>query len=118
MGSEMCIRDRADTESHSVRMIDLKTGKLELIAGDGKKGDGSGGEEPEKVPNGPFARGICGQGRCYLYRRYQYPQDSGDPSLRNFLFLRTVEQDLGGRQILAVDKSLLRIFKRVTLGKH
>jgi DNA-binding beta-propeller fold protein YncE len=26
----------ADTESHSVRMIDLKTGKLELIAGDGK----------------------------------------------------------------------------------
>ena len=33
----------ADTESHTVRMIDLKTGKMELLAGDGKKGDG-----PEK----------------------------------------------------------------------
>ena len=29
----------ADTESHSVRMIDRKSGTLELIAGDGKKGD-------------------------------------------------------------------------------
>ena len=38
----------ADTESHSVRMIDLKTGKLELIAGDGKKGDGPEGKNPKK----------------------------------------------------------------------
>ena len=30
----------ADTESHTVRMINRKTGRLELIAGDGKKGDG------------------------------------------------------------------------------
>lgn len=30
----------ADTESHSVRMIDLKTGNLELIVGDGIRGDG------------------------------------------------------------------------------
>ena len=30
----------ADTESHSVRMIDVKRGVLELIAGDGKKGPG------------------------------------------------------------------------------
>lgn len=30
----------ADTESHSVRMIDAKTGNLELMAGTGKKGDG------------------------------------------------------------------------------
>ena len=28
----------ADTESHTVRMINTKTGKLELIAGDGKRG--------------------------------------------------------------------------------
>jgi streptogramin lyase len=34
----------ADTESHSVRMIDAKTGKLELIAGTGKKGDGADGD--------------------------------------------------------------------------
>ncbi len=30
----------ADTESHSVRMIDAKTGNLELIVGTGEKGDG------------------------------------------------------------------------------
>lgn len=34
----------ADTESHSVRMIDAKTGNLELIAGTGKKGDGPDGD--------------------------------------------------------------------------
>jgi len=33
----------ADTESHSVRMINRKTGILELIAGDGKKGNGPEG---------------------------------------------------------------------------
>jgi len=34
----------ADTESHSVRMIDAKTGNLELIAGTGEPGDGVGGD--------------------------------------------------------------------------
>ena len=34
----------ADTESHSVRMIERQTGRLELIAGDGKKGDGPEGD--------------------------------------------------------------------------
>jgi streptogramin lyase len=34
----------ADTESHSIRMIDLKTGLLQLIAGTGKKGDGPEGD--------------------------------------------------------------------------
>ena len=38
----------ADTESHSVRMIDRATGKLELIAGDGKAGDGPEGGDPRK----------------------------------------------------------------------
>jgi streptogramin lyase len=33
----------ADTESHSVRMIDLRRGTLELIAGTGEKGDGPEG---------------------------------------------------------------------------
>jgi streptogramin lyase len=37
----------ADTESHSVRMINLKTGTLELIAGTGQRGDG-----PEGAPLG------------------------------------------------------------------
>lgn len=48
----------ADTESHSVRMIDLKTGKLELIAGTGEKGDGPGEGDPLKCkmarPHGVF----------------------------------------------------------------
>lgn len=34
----------ADTESHSVRMVDAKTGNLELIAGTGEKGDGPDGD--------------------------------------------------------------------------
>jgi len=34
----------ADCESHSIRMIDVQTGKIELIAGTGKKGDGADGD--------------------------------------------------------------------------
>ena len=34
----------ADTESHTVRAIDAKTGRLELIAGTGEKGDGPDGD--------------------------------------------------------------------------
>lgn len=37
----------ADTESHSIRMLNIKTGKLELIAGTGQRGDG---------PDGPALR--------------------------------------------------------------
>lgn len=33
----------ADTESHSVRMVDASTGRIELIAGTGAKGDGPDG---------------------------------------------------------------------------
>jgi streptogramin lyase len=32
----------ADTESHSIRMIDVKKGTIELVAGTGQKGDGGG----------------------------------------------------------------------------
>lgn len=34
----------ADTESHSIRMIDLKQGTVELIAGTGERGDGPDGD--------------------------------------------------------------------------
>lgn len=34
----------ADTESHSVRMIDARTGNIELIAGTGEKGNGGDGD--------------------------------------------------------------------------
>jgi len=33
-----------DTESHTIRMIDTSTGKLELVVGTGKKGDGPDGD--------------------------------------------------------------------------
>ena len=36
----------ADTESHSVRVIDVSRGTLELIAGTGQKGEGPDGEAP------------------------------------------------------------------------
>ena len=34
----------ADTESHTVRMVDMRTGNIELILGTGVKGDGSDGD--------------------------------------------------------------------------
>ena len=34
----------ADTESHSIRMIDIRKGTLELIAGTGERGDGKDGD--------------------------------------------------------------------------
>jgi streptogramin lyase len=34
----------ADTESHSIRMIDVKRGTLELVAGTGERGDGPDGD--------------------------------------------------------------------------
>lgn len=56
----------ADTESHSIRMIDLKKGTLELIAGTGKKGDG-----PESDPLGckmgrPHGVFVDGDGKIYV----------------------------------------------------
>ena len=47
----------ADTESHSIRMIDQKTGRMELIAGTGKRGDGPDGDPlacPMARPHGVF----------------------------------------------------------------
>ena len=74
----------ADTESHSVRMIDLKTGKLELIAGDGKKGDGPEGKNPKKCRMDRLHGVFVDKRWCHLYRRYQYPPNTGSPSLRKF----------------------------------
>jgi DNA-binding beta-propeller fold protein YncE len=56
----------ADTESHSIRMIDTKSGNLELVAGTGAKGDGPDGE-PTKCqlarPHGVF---VDGEGAIYI----------------------------------------------------
>ncbi len=48
----------ADTESHSVRRIDARTGRLELIAGTGQKGNGGDGDPLHcelNRPHGIFA---------------------------------------------------------------
>ena len=34
----------ADTESHTVRMVEAATGNLKLVAGTGEKGDGADGD--------------------------------------------------------------------------
>ena len=48
----------ADTESHSIRYIDVKKGTLEVLVGDGTKGDGPDGGDPLKCqlarPHGVF----------------------------------------------------------------
>lgn len=48
----------ADTESHSIRYIDIKKGTVEVLVGNGKKGDGPNGDEPLKCqlnrPHGVF----------------------------------------------------------------
>lgn len=47
----------ADTESHSIRMIDVKKGTLELLAGNGSRGDGPDGDAlacPMNRPHGVF----------------------------------------------------------------
>jgi streptogramin lyase len=50
----------ADTESHSIRYVDPKKGTVELLVGDGKKGDGKDGDPLAcelSRPHGVFADG-------------------------------------------------------------
>jgi hypothetical protein len=43
----------ADTESHSIRVVELRAGQLELIAGTGSKGDGPDGDALRCAMNRP-----------------------------------------------------------------
>ena len=49
----------ADTESHSIRYLDVKKGTVEVLVGNGQKGDGPDGNDPLKCqlsrPHGVFA---------------------------------------------------------------
>jgi streptogramin lyase len=56
----------ADTESHSIRMIDLRTGKLELIAGTGQKGDGPEGDPLGCAMNRPHGVFADADGAIYV----------------------------------------------------
>ncbi|MBC7365371.1 MAG: hypothetical protein H7343_00950 [Undibacterium sp.] len=48
----------ADTESHSIRYLDVKKGTIEVLVGNGQKGDGPDGDDPLKCqlarPHGVF----------------------------------------------------------------
>ena len=56
----------ADTESHSVRMIDAKTGNLELIAGTGLKGDGPDGDPLKCAMTRPHGIFVDADGAVYI----------------------------------------------------
>ena len=56
----------ADTESHCVRMINRQTGRLELLAGDGKKGDGHEGNNPLRCRMDRL-HGIFVDAQCAIY---------------------------------------------------
>ncbi|MEO7600434.1 MAG: hypothetical protein ABIV50_15995 [Opitutus sp.] len=56
----------ADTESHSIRMIDHATGNLELIAGTGSKGDGPDGDPLSCAMNRPHGLYVDTDGSVFV----------------------------------------------------
>ncbi len=57
----------ADTESHSIRYLDIKKGTIEVLVGNGKKGDGPDGDDPLKCQlNRPHGVFIDKDGAIYI----------------------------------------------------
>ena len=56
----------ADTESHSIRMIDVKRGTLELIAGNGERGDGPDGDALQCRMNRPHGVFVDADGSVFV----------------------------------------------------
>ena len=80
----------ADTESHSVRMINHETGRLELMAGTGQKGDGPDGDPLRCAMNrlhGIFidADGsvVIGDSEAHRLRKLRFNQSQKAPSHLN-----------------------------------
>ena len=65
----------ADTESHTIRRIDLKTGIITTVVGAGERGDGPDGPASQ-LPPGPAARHLREQGWYGLCRRQRIAPDS------------------------------------------
>ena len=55
-----------DTESHTVRMINAATGRIELIAGTGAKGDGPDGEPLKCAMNRPHGVFVDADGSVFI----------------------------------------------------
>ncbi len=56
----------ADCESHSIRMVDARTGKLELIAGNGVKGNGPDGDPIQCQMARPHGVFVDADGAVYI----------------------------------------------------
>jgi streptogramin lyase len=56
----------ADTESHSVRRIDVKTGVIDLVAGTGKKGDGPDGDPRNCALSRPHGIFVDADGAVFI----------------------------------------------------
>lgn len=56
----------ADTESHSIRMIDLKTGTIDVVAGTGQKGDGPDGDPLKCKLSRPHGVFVDADGTIYV----------------------------------------------------
>jgi streptogramin lyase len=56
----------ADTESHSVRRIDAKTGMIDLVAGTGKKGDGPDGDPRNCALSRPHGIFVDADGAVFI----------------------------------------------------
>ena len=56
----------ADCESHSIRMIDIKRGTVELIAGTGKRGDGPEGDPLGCAMSRPHGIFVDTDGAVYI----------------------------------------------------
>jgi streptogramin lyase len=56
----------ADTESHTVRRVDAKTGVIEVLAGNGTKGDGPNGESVACALNRPHGVFVDADGSIFI----------------------------------------------------
>lgn len=56
----------ADTESHSIRRIDVKTGTIDVVAGTGSKGDGPDGDPLRCAMNRPHGVFVDADGTVFI----------------------------------------------------
>jgi sugar lactone lactonase YvrE len=63
LGSDVYL---ADTENHVIRKVDLKTGLISTVVGDGQRGDGPDGDPAHCRLNRPHGIFVDKAGRVYI----------------------------------------------------